>query len=274
MENNVLRPSAYHEAGRVVFTYLCGYLCDAMEIPGVAGSSGSKLNSGNDLAAVQAVFSGNPIAMPAANLGHGIEVAKKLMTIYCAGTCTETFFNNNAEIPEELDMDIPAQDMKYIEKIQGFLKKASVDHPDDFPEHTIVTVFHKLKDPTTWKAIEMLAAKMLQAEDNSVKRFYIEDTLMVAGIRPQRSASAVSAPAFAVGVREDETPRSATSAAAASVAAAPVAEKKTTTFDLSNFTPLDIMLRDFLKRIKSDWQGGELDAAVKYLNDIFKKYGE
>ena len=264
MENNVLQQGAYHEAGRVVFTYLCGYVCDAMEIPGVAGSSGSKLNSGNDLAAVQAVFSGNPLSMPAASLGHGIDVAKKLMTIYCAGTCTETFFKNNAEIPEELDMDIPAQDMKYIEKIQVFLKKSSVDHPDDFPEHTIITVFHKLKDPTTWKAIELLAAKMLEAENNSVKRFYIEDTLMVAGIRPQKSAATASAPAFAVGVREDESPRQA----------APAPEKKPTTFDLSNFTPLDIMLRDFLKRVKSDWQGGELDAAVKYLNDIFKKYGE
>ena len=116
----------------------------------------------------------------------------------------------------------------------------------------------------------MLAAKMLEAEDNSVKRFYIEDTLMVAGIRPQRSAATSSGPAFSVGVREDNSPRQA----AAATTAAPVAEKKTTTFDLSNFTPLDIMLRDFLKRIKTDWQGGELDAAVKYLNDIFKKYGE
>ena len=139
MENKVFQQTAYHEAGRVVFTYLCGYACDVMELPGVGGSSGSKLNSGNDLSAVQAVFSGNPATVD--NLDHVVAVAKKLMAIYCAGTCSEAFFLNNAEIPEELDLDIPAQDAKYIEKIQAFLKKSIVDHSDDYAEETIISVF-------------------------------------------------------------------------------------------------------------------------------------
>ena len=55
---------------------------------------------------------------------------------------------------------------------------------------------------------------------------------------------------------------------------AAVKEPKTAPFDLSSLTPLYIMQRDFLKKIKKDWDNAELDEAIAYLNDIHKKYGE
>ncbi len=258
MENNAFQLSAYHEAGRIVIAYLCGYTCDSMELAGAGSGGGSKLNSGNDLATVQAVLSANPMALPAENREHGIEVARKLMTIYCAGTCAETFLENNGNMPEELDMDIPAQDLKYIEKIQNFLAKSIVDQPDDYPAQTMVSVFKKLKDPDVWKAIQMLAAKVLETDSKTLTRFYIEDTLMVAGIRAHRP---VTAPAYSIGVHESENAKPA------------VHEAITSTLDLMNLTPLDVMLRDFLKKIKKDWQPGELDASMKYLHDVYKKFG-
>jgi len=258
MENATIELAAWHEAGRVVFAYLTGYTCDSMELPGSGSGGGSKLNSGNDLGVVKGVLSGDPMSLSPENMGHGIEVARKLMTIYCAGSCAESFFENNASVPEELDMEIPASDIKYIEKIQTFLQKSILDHPEDYPMQTMVSVFKKLKDPDVWKAVQLLAAKVSESETKTLSRFYIEDTLMLAGIRARRAPVSEG---FSVGVREDETVSPATQ------------EPKGSTFDLGNLTPLDIMLRDFLKRIKNDWKEGELDAAMKYLHNVYKKYG-
>ena len=268
MENNVLEPIAYHEAGRVMFAYLSGFTCDSMELSG----GGSKLNSGNDVAMVQAVFSGNPLAVPADQINHTVDVAKRLMTIECAGTCANVFYQNGGSVPEELDVDIPAQNFKNIEKIQAYLKKAIIDHPDDFPMRTIVSVFKKLKDPSTWNGIQLLATKILGEETNSLSRFYVEDTLMLAGINVRRAATtAGSGAGFSVGVREDETPRPA----AQQVKTSPVTPQAgAPVIDLDSITPLYIMQRDFLKRIKKDWRENELDEAIAYINDLHKKYGD
>ncbi len=267
MENNPLIPVAYHEAGRVMFAYLAGYTCDSMELAG----GGSKLNSGHDIALVQAVFSGNPLSVPADQINRTVEVAKKLMSIECAGTCARLFYENGGSIPGELDLDIPAQNFKNIEKIQAYLQKAVLDHPDDFIMQTIVSIFKKLKDPSTWNGVQLLATKILAEETNSLTRFYIEDTLMLAGINVRRAASMASAPTFSVGVTEDETPRPATQQAKA----APVApQPKASTIDLDSITPLYVMQRDFLKRIKKDWRDNELDEAIAYINDLHKKYGD
>ena len=259
MENETIQLSAYHEGARVVFAYLSGYTCDSMELPGYGSGTGSKLNAGNDLAIVNAVLAGNPLSISPQDLNHGIEVARNLMTIYSAGTCAEIFLQNNADIPDELEMEIQGQDSRIIEKIQAFLKKAIVDHPDDYPIQTIVSVFSKLKDPAVWKAVELLSSKISQEENKTLKRFYIEDTLMQAGIRAKKT---IAKSGFSLGVHEDKSVKPS------------VKESKTSTVDLMNMTPLDVMLRDFLKKIKSDWKEGELNSATAHLHDLYKKYGE
>lgn len=259
MENETIQLSAYHEGARVVFAYLNGYSCDSIELPESGSGAISKLNAGNDLAIVQAVLAENPLSVPAEKREYGIEVAKKLMSIYCAGTCAEIFYQNNASIPDELEMEIPGQDLVIIEKVQSFLRKAIVDHPDDFPTQTIISVFKKLKDTEVWKAIELLAAKVSKEESKSLKRFYIEDTLMQAGIKIQKPTAKSG---FSVGLHEDKSVKPS------------VKESATPAFDIMSLTPLDVMLRDFLKKIKKDWKDGEIDGAVAYLKDVYKKFGE
>lgn len=259
MENETIQLSAYHEGGRVVFTYLNGYSCDSMEIPGSDSGAGTKLNAGNDLTIIQAVIKGDPLSLPSDKREYGIEVAKKLMNIYCAGTCAEIFVQNNYTIPDELEMEIPGQDLNVIEKTQTFLKKAIVDHSDNYPAQTIGAVFKKFKEPEIWKAIELLAAKISLQENKSLTRFYIEDTLMMAGIKVQKQTTKSG---FSLGLHEDK-----------SVKPAPQ-ETKSPAFDFMNLTPLDVMLRDFLKKIKKDWKDGEVEAATAYLRDLYKKYGE
>lgn len=269
MENNPMIPVAYHEAGRVMFAYLSGYTCDSMELSG----GGSKLNSGNDVAFVQAVFSGNPLNVPADQIRHTVEVAKKLMNIECSGTCARIFYENGGSVPSELDLDIPAQNFKNIEKIQDYLKKAVIDHPDDFVSQTVVSVFKRLKDPSTWNGVQLLATKILAEESNSLTRFYIEDTLMLAGINVRRPMA--SGPGYSVGVHEDQAPRAAAQPVQATQPA-PAAQqtKSAPVIDLDSITPLYIMQRDFLKKIKKDWRENELDEAIAYINELHKKFGD
>lgn len=256
MENeNIL--TAYHESGRVVFAYLNGYSCNSMELPGTGNNASSKLNAGKDIQMVQGILNGNASALSADNIEQAKPVAEKLMTIYCAGTCAKIFYENNLQVPAELQMDISGSDLVNIEKIQAFLKKTTVDHPDHFPSQTIVSIFKKLKDDQTWKAIELLATKVLEQEDYKLSRFYIEDTLMHAGMSIQRPPTRSG---YSVGLKEDNSP-------------APVAQQNTSPFELQETSPLDIVVKDFLKKIKSDWREDDLNAAVAYLHNLYKKYG-
>lgn len=259
MENETIQLSAYHEGARIVFAYLNGFTCDSMELPGAGSGSGSKLNAGNDLAVVQDVLSGNPLSLSPEGRDHSIAIARKLMTIYCAGTCAEAFLMNNASIPDELEMEIPGQDLRMIEKIQSFLQKAIIDHPEDYPSQTIISIFKKLKDADVWKAVELLASKVSLQESKTLTRFYIEDTLMMAGIKAQKPAAKSG---FNLGVHEDKTIKPSPQ------------ETKAPAPDLMSLTPLDVMLRDFLKKIKKDWNPGELDGATAYLHDLYKKFGD
>lgn len=258
MENEN-RLIAGHESARVVFAYLYGYTCDVMELPAKGSNSNSKLNAGSDTFLVQAVLSGNPQKLPTENLQHGIEVAGKLMKIYCAGSCADFFLENDAKVPSEPEVNISGHDLAMLEKIQGFLKKAIVDHSDDFPSQTIISIFRKLKAPEVWKAIEMLTLKLLQQEDKRLSRFHIEDTLMQAGIKIQ---NVTAKSGFSLAVHEDNN------------SAEPAAqETKVTSFNSTDLTPLDVMVRDFLRKIKSDWHEEDLHAATVYLHKLYKKYG-
>jgi hypothetical protein len=249
---------AVHEAGRVVFTYLNGYYCDSIETAsGGSGKMLSKLNAGQDVPVVQAVLSGNPLSSTNIDINRSVEIAKKLMTIYCAGTCAELFFQNNETVPADLEMEITGQDMKYIENIQKYLMKSVVDHPDDFPSQTIIAIFKKLEDEDIRKAIRNLSKRIIESDSGTVSAFTIEDTLMPCGIKRQKVEARSG---FSVGVEEDRTVKPTVNYANSS--------------KLPEITPLDLMLTDFLKKIKSDWKPGELEGATYDLKNIYNKFGE
>jgi hypothetical protein len=249
--------AAYHESARIVFAYLNGYKCDLMEVPAKGSNSSSRLNAGNDARYVQAILSGNVVSLSTEDLPNAIVVARKLMVVYCAGTCAKIFLQNDLKVPGELEVDIDGQDLVMLEKIQGFLKKSIRQHPDDFPSAIIVSIFKKLKEPAVWKAVELLVSKVLN-EGGSLKRFYIEDTLMMAGIEIQRAAAQSG---FGVGVHEENEGEHA------------LKEQNVSSFKELNSTPLDVMVTDFLRKIKSNWQEEELTAATQYLHSVYKKYG-
>jgi len=256
VNKNIL--TAYHESARVVFAYLNGFACDEMELTGEGTLTNSRLNAGRQLTFVQAVLSGNPSSL-SQNLSVEVEVAGKLLATYGAGTCAKIFLQNNLAIPDEFELDVSGQDLGMLEKIKGFLKKAEINDPDELLSKTFSAVFKKLKDPEIWKAIEQLASKILQQHNNKLTRFEIEDTLMVAGML-SRQANVQSG--LSVGVHEDENAEN------------PTPGTRAGEFDFGDLTPLDIMVRDFLKQLKGDWQEEEMSAAIKYLHGIYNKYGQ
>lgn len=253
MNTEALLQSAWHESGRVVFTYLNGFSCDLMELSDLdPGRGGSRLNAGDDLSIVQAVLKGNPMVLTPENLERGISIAKKLMSIYCAGTCTVAFFNNNKAIPLGIDLEIPGHDLRNIELIQKFLSKAVPGHPEDFPARTMAGLFKKLGETDVCKAIELLASKAVQADTRSMVRFSIEDTLMASGLSFHRQASNTKS-GYTLDLQEDKEVKSSPQGA--------VQE-----------SPLEIVLKDFIRKMKPEWKEDEVEASSLYIRSIFKKY--
>jgi len=261
MQNTDLEFTAIRESARVVFSYLNGYWCDSIQLEADGAAAGAQLNPGNDLAVIQKILSGKTSSFSETEKDNAVKTAKKLMSIYSAGACAETFFRNDEQLPDELNLDLPAADLRNIEKIQSFLKASIWDHSDDFPSQTLITVLKKMQQPDIWNPIKALAKKLLESETNSLTGFYIEDTLMMHGIKRQRQTSSQG---FVVGVVEDKGDKK-------KQADEPT---KPSAFELPEQTPLDVMLTDFLKMVKTDWQGEELEAAKTYLKKLFAKYGQ
>lgn len=249
MENTNKILSAYYEAGKVVVAYLCGYICEEMEL-----NNRSKFIPGSDGPMVQAILTGKGNGIPDTEKQHSIGVAQKLMTVASAGVCAMAFYKNGGHPPAELDIEIPGNDLMQIEVAQAHLLQLVGGHSAEYPSEVIASVCSKLSSPEVWRATDMLAQRAIAGQP--LTRFYIEDTLMVAGIKLKATTSTIGQ----VGVKEHE-----------STTEKPASRQQST---FEHISPLDVMLKDFLTRIKSDWQPGELDAAVTYLNEVYRKYGK
>lgn len=256
LNEEILKLSAYHESGRIVFAYQCAYGCESVELSATdSGKGNSKLNGYNDLEFIQAIFSGKTQNIITANPNKAIEVAKNLMKIYCAGSCAENFFEHDKKTSGINEMEMPGQDAGYIDKLQKFLKLQIPNHPDDYPSQIILQVFEELKKPDVWKPIEVLAERILKSEEKSLNRFYIEDALMMAGFKINKQIIKQ-----AISVQEDETKP---------VKHDDISEIQT---EQADGALLDKALKDFLGLVKKDWTADEMDASIKYLKMLFKKF--
>lgn len=249
---------AYHESGRVAYAYQCGYSCESILLSEEDSGAGvSKLNAGADGEAVQLILNNKQQAASTATNEKAIAVARKLMKIYCAATCAEIFFREEKQIGGQTEIEIPGQDIKYINLIQAFLKNNVPNHPADYPSQIIKQIFGELKQDDNWNLIETLAAAILKTEEKKITRFSIEDAVMKAGFKPQRK-QAIGLNDFDMTVREDNTKRKNT---ASSESYAALEEEK----------QLDSTLKNFLRLIKRELNEEELNASVDYLKQIFNR---
>lgn len=256
MNEEILKLCAYHESGRIVFAYQCAYGCEGVTLSDTdSGKGNSKLNGYNDLEFIQAIFSGKEQAIIKENANKAIAVAKNLMKIYCAGSCAENYFENNKSASGISELEIPGQDAGYIDKLQKFLKQQLPTHADDYPSQIIMQIFEELKKPDVWKPIETVAQRILQTEEKSLNRFYIEDALMMAGFKITKQMIKQG-----VSVQEEENKKQKPE------------ETVTHQPEQADGVLIDKPLKDFLQLVKKDWSADELDASINYLKLIFKKF--
>lgn len=252
----LLELCAWHESGRVVYAYKNGFTCDAIELSETdPGNGKSKLNGGEDTAYIQAILSGKTQAVVMENPTKAIEVAKKLMQVYCAGSCTKIYIENSKHLTSDTEIDIPGQDLKYLELIQQFLYKHVPDHPEDYLNDTMTGIFRELGKEETWKPIESLVKQMLKADYIPFTRFNIEDALMVGGFKLQKQKSGNNT--FGFSVKEEDIPQK------------PVAQASN-----SNEEQLNNALKNFLRLVKAEWSEEEMEVSINYLKSLFKKFGE
>lgn len=247
---------AYHESGRIAYAYQCGYTCESMELSEMDSGAGvSKLNAGADGEFIQRILSGKPQASDTAITNKTIDIARKLMRIYCAASCAEIFFKEGKRINAQTEIEIPGQDMKYINIIQSFLKNNVPNHPPDYPSQILTQIFRELKQEDNWSVIETLVQATLKTEEKKINRFYIEDALMKAGFKPERKQPS-TLHNFDMKLKEDDTKRDDI---ASSKSFADSTEEKL----------LDNTVKNFLRLIKKELNEEELDASVKYLKQVF-----
>lgn len=252
----MLELCAYHEAGRVVFAYQCGYSCDGITLSETdPGQGDSKLNAGHDMDYINAILSGKPQTTDTGKISKTIEVAKNLMKITLAGSCAEVVFGNTRSTDTETEVTVPGQDMKYVELVQKFLSQQIRLHPDDYPDRILKLIFQELKKPDIWQAVDSVARAALNNPDTPLTRYYIEDALMAARFEIKRHRPEGM---FEIGLSEEVQK--------------PAGEAAATSPHLNENNPLDAALVSFLRKLRSEWTEEELQLSVTYLKGAFKKY--
>ena len=262
MDKEILTQCAYHESGRIVFAYLADYSCNSMAISNIdAGKGNSILNGGNDNPIIQKLINGEkPLGLEKPEAAY--EVAVKLTVIYCAGTCARVFYENGGKVNEDTDLDFPGQDSIRIEQLQKFMREYNAAYSEDYISRIIAGIFQRLAKPEIWKSISKLAVEAVENFDKPMTRFMIEDTLMASGFKIKRINASSG---FGVGL--SETPDE------------PVKEKEVVreskpVADILDESPLDIVLKNYLRKIRTDWSEEDAATSANQIKSLFAKYGK
>ncbi len=240
--------NAYQECGRIVFAYKNNFACDSLQL-----NSSAKLNGLDKIELIQAILSNNSNIVFKSSKNEYLKTANQLLEIACAATCSRVFFENEGNINVDIEIDIPANDLKQIETIEKFLKTYDENYSNNLLNNTFVNVFSQLKKDELWKTIENLVLYVINAEELVINRFEIEDTLMKAGF--SISSKKVNR-GFDLNLSEAET-----------------TEKENLPHTLTEKNQLDESLKKFLFTVKNDWQEQEIIVAITYLKKLFSKFG-
>lgn len=266
MEDETLKQCAYHESARIVYAYKAGFSCDELELSNVdAGAGRSRLNAGDDTNFVQAAFSGSTQVIVQQNPAKGIDIGKKLMKILCAGACATNFLENGLKFVPNTELEVPGQDIKYIDQLEAFLQETDPDYPENFVQQTMQQIFSELETTDTWKAIDTLAQAAIANTQKILPNNKIEEALSDSGFEFKARKRS---PSLSVGLSRNtqkasgalEEPVTAKTDGAAQGEAAAVN------------VMLEMVLTDFLRKVKTKWGEEELEEAVAYLKGIFAKF--
>lgn len=240
--------NAYQECGRIVFAYKNNFACDSLQL-----NTSAKLNGLDKIELIQTILSNNGNIAFKSSKNEYLKTANKLLEIACAATCSRVFFENEGNINADIEIDIPANDLKQIETIEKFLKSYDETYSNNLLNNTFVQIFNQLKKEEIWKPIENLVLYVINADELTINRFEIEDALMQAGFTIERKKVNTG---FEFNLSEAESPK-----------------KQTSEIHLTEKNELDEALVKFLYTVKNDWQEHEIAVAITYLKKLFSKFG-
>jgi hypothetical protein len=190
---------AYHEAGHMLFAYLCGYACNYVEL------INSKENE--DFSSIVIIDYGRDAELaskfigPNTNLDYfqtlslgmkleAIEVGRRIARIYLGGSVAAAVYNNGGNYQIPLPMQIDVTDLFMVEFINQVLGEFSSDVDENFIEYNLQDALYTLANPNYWNTIEGLAKRLLDA--NELNRNDIEECLEDHGILYDESAMDVN----------------------------------------------------------------------------------
>ena len=252
---------AYHESGRIVMSYSLGYSCDSSQLSQADSDQGqTRINGGDDLPGIQQILQRSSTLAVSENTPRLIEIANKLLKIYCAGTCTSLYYENDKVLNAEMEIVFPGQDISQIELMQSFLSKHDPDFNDENFPVLLNQVFKQIQQAEFCKAVDMLVARFLSNTEYKLSRFEIEDTIRASGLTlPIRKVQA----GFAVSLSEDKSP---------SPKSVVQQESSSSTNSMQDHSILDGVLGKFITSLNKNLSQTEVNASISFLKDVFKKF--
>ncbi len=180
---------AYHEAGHVLFAYLCGYSCKEIQLINEGNENGftsyALIDYGGDSYYASKFTSGDGTVDYFKCLALGekleaIEVGRRLARIFLGGSVAAAVFNNKGNVHISLPMQIDYMDLLHVEFIHYVISQLSVDKDENFIEHGLQDALYTLSNINIWDTVVDLASKLLQM--NRLEKNDIEECLEEHGI--------------------------------------------------------------------------------------------
>jgi len=173
---NECETCAYHEAGHILFAYLCGYNCRQVELVNEANEEGYSsitiIDYGKD-SEIADQFMGIDAHVDYFNclsLGEkleSIEVGRRLARIFLGSSITVAVHNNNGNVHIPLPLQIDYTDLKRVEFIQKVIGVISQNKEEDFIENGLQEALYTLSNINLWNTVSDLAERLLASKQMS-----------------------------------------------------------------------------------------------------------
>src|SRR5215216_1342944 len=175
---------AYHEAGHILFAYLCGYSCREVQLIEEMNEEGfssyAMIDYGKDAYLTSRFIGDNPDIefFKCLSLGEkleSIEVGRRLARVFLGGSVSAAVFNNAGNVQIPLPMQIDFIDLMRVEFIHYVIKEISMDQEELFIENGLQDALYTLANVNVWDTIVDLATQLLQ--HNQLDKNDIEECL-------------------------------------------------------------------------------------------------
>lgn len=163
---------AYHEAGHILFAYLCGYSCREVQLIDELNESGftsyALIDYGKDsFYASKFTTADDTIdffrCLALGEKLEAIEVGRRLARVFLGGSVAAAVFHNGGNVQIPLPMQIDYMDLVRVEFIHYVIKELSVDKDESFIEHGLQDALYTLGNINIWHTIVDLATRLLQS---------------------------------------------------------------------------------------------------------------